>query len=135
MRVAKVADVVGGDIFILSRPRLPQAGGALAAILTGCDTTADSEPGPSWTMTLEIGENINRRKIKVGLEAFLSANEYKQSFAEPLQVATPTAIGEREVNVFLFRDKFFLTERLIKTDADHEEVTPNRLSRRRAGSK
>jgi hypothetical protein len=115
IRVSKVGDIVGREILI---PAKGFKDNQLPAVLTNLDGKTD---GPRWQLLLEIGEKANKRSIIIDLEPWLSALRYENSKSEPLLISPEGKRGDFR-QIFLFRDRFFQTERPIIASSDNEEA-------------
>lgn len=117
MRVFKIAQVVGVEIVFEARASR-RAVSDFGGFMTNKAPTDAPNPGPLWAFDLVIGDGASQRRISIDLAPFLSAEEYDASGLQPFSLLSSDAIP----CWYLFRDRFFVSERAVVTPADKEEV-------------
>ena len=110
LRITKVAELVEMEIVFSVRSGQNIAGEFVVALTNLEDAVP---PGPRWTFSLAIGDGADKRDVEIELAGFLTPTQYEESKAEPLTV-TPV--------LTIFRNRFFLSERICRTTAEREEV-------------
>lgn len=119
VRVFRIGEVKNGVIRTEEKAG-PCKGGDLAIFLSHQEYSSNLSPAPSWHLLLTIGEGVSRRRISVELSPLFSAEEFELSNFKPHRLSIPSP--DRETDIFFFRNRFFVTEREIVSDQDHEEV-------------
>lgn len=130
IRVCKLYTCVEGNLVEAGTPFEfdPPLLGLVVGALTGLGAHPRSA-GPRWTMGIRIADGSGSQVIPMTFEAFLSPEEYRQSFESPLWFErldmnpkrTGGASSESSESLWLFRDSLYVTERPPKL-SEHEEV-------------
>lgn len=111
LKITKVAELVGSEIVASIKPgvRFNQ----FASLLTEFETI--DPDGPQWHLSISIGEGSNKRNVMIALANFVTVDQFQKSHSVPITFTT-------EPSLVLFRNRFFLTERKIRTSSEQEEV-------------
>lgn len=117
IKVVKAAEIVDGYIVPISKPY-----GEVAAVLTNLEYKGEVDVGPSWVMELVIGEGVAARNITVDMGALVSGTQYTQSLSTPIFIKQPETAPPCSRELLLFRDRFFMSERLTRSTSEREEV-------------
>ncbi|HEY1561839.1 MAG TPA: HNH endonuclease [Caulobacteraceae bacterium] len=108
IKVQKIAEVLDSEIVVYGkRP------GQFVAILTNREPP-ETDPGPSWSLPLVIGEG----KIRLDIAPLLTEMEYRESFDKP----TVLWLDLHDREYLIFQNCFFLTDRKVVGKFDREEV-------------
>lgn len=119
MEVFRVFLVRDGELVEDSRwpTRADSLLGDLMGVLTDPGLRKDGG-GPTWQISLWIGERDSRRQVSVPLQPFLTADEYQDSNVTPFSFGrlggrvTHSSIKSRDLNwAWLYRDGLYITER------------------------
>lgn len=78
--------------------------------------------GPKWGLRLVIGKGQAEKAIVIELAPFITASDCDKSATEPISIMNEVAAKMLHGHVFLFQNRFFLSERPIKSPQEHEEV-------------
>jgi hypothetical protein len=83
----------------------------VAGVLTNLKPSMDVH-GPTWKVTIEIGESLSMRSLEMPLSIFLSSKQYAESFSEPLCFTQIAPDYKPPLNwIWLFRDALYVTQR------------------------
>jgi hypothetical protein len=119
LRVSKAADIVDGEVVATSNRALP---GTLAAALTAIDREL-SDPGPSWRISIIIGEGVSARQVVVELASVLSREEYETAHFGPVFLPTsPVSLTGMDLQFAIFRDRIFAVEPSPRNDGMKDEA-------------
>jgi hypothetical protein len=117
LRVSKAADLVDGEVVPTSN-RVPP--GTLAAVLTNIDR---GDAGPSWRISIIIGEGASARQVVVELASIMSREEYEASHSAPVFLPIPpVSLTGADLQFAVFRDSIFAVEPSPRNDGMKDEA-------------
>jgi len=112
LRITKIAEL-HGSVIAFSKNFKPRG---LVAALTNSEVRHSD--GPQWGLPLVIGEGAAARPITIDLAPLISQEDETRSDFDPIIIEL-----DGSAPLVLFRRRFFLSERHIRTDEEREEVT------------
>lgn len=126
------------DDSLVEEMALPQRAeflhGDVVSILSNCPARGDGT-GPSWVVSILIGQGASARRVALRLEEFLTPDEYRESTAVPFSFARLAASIDWTANdwlarfkapdlnwLWLYRDTFYATHRAPQPSEIEEAV-------------
>lgn len=116
IRVLKIADIVEGTIYVISRRDPKAVGDALACILN-IPTPHEPDPTCAWKLNFEIGQGSERRRIEIDLPPLVGASQ--QDSVEPQFLGSE---AQESIPVIHFRGRLFFPERRPVNASERAEV-------------
>jgi 5-methylcytosine-specific restriction endonuclease McrA len=119
------------DALLLVGETVPNHGafkvGDVVGVLTNLAPRVEAN-GPNWALTIHLGVGPSARRLWMKLDAFLTADEYRESAQRPFSFgrlvqfyhSSTTECGDLNW-LWLYRDTFYVTDRDPHT-AEFEEV-------------
>lgn len=125
VQVFRIFSVVDGTLILeIDLPKRSKfRRGDVAAVLTNLRPREDAQAPDAWKLTIEIRGKKGVRSVVMPLPQFLTSNQYKESFSEPLCFSQTAPSREPPPNwLWLFRDVLYVTEREPMPSEIHEVI-------------